>query len=81
MAAIAYWILQQTLIAREGEASVLRTAVGNDWKGKLSPLLYIVAIGSTFWVQWVAQAVYVLVALLWLVPDRRIEHVLQHKET
>ena len=80
MAAIAYWMLQQTLIAREGPASVLKTAVGNDWKGKLSPLLYVVAIVSTFWVQWVAQVVYVMVALLWLVPDRRIEHVLLSRE-
>src|SRR5678809_1561176 len=52
MAAIAYWILQQTLIASEGQTSVLRTAVGSDWKGKLSPLLYVVGIVSTFWVQW-----------------------------
>jgi len=81
MAAIAYWVLQQTIIANEGRASILRTAVGSDWKGKLSPLLYVVAIVSTFWVQWVAQAVYVFVALLWLVPDRRIEHALQHKQT
>ena len=81
MAAIAYWILQQTIIAREGQASVLKTAVGNDWKGKLSPLLYVAAIVSTFWVQWVAQVMYVIVALIWLVPDRRIEHVLQHNET
>jgi uncharacterized membrane protein len=81
MAAIAYWILEQTLIASEGSASVLKTAVGKDWKGKLSPLFYIVAIASTFWVQWVAQACYVLVALIWLVPDRRIEHVLQRRET
>jgi len=81
MAAIAYCMLQQTLIAREGQAPVLKTAVGNDWKGKLSPLIYVVAIVSTFWVQWMAQVLYVMVALLWLVPDRRIEHVLQHKET
>jgi uncharacterized membrane protein len=81
MAAIAYWLLQQTLIASEGRGSLLKTAVGSDWKGKLSPLLYVVAIVSTFWVQWVAQVIYVMVALLWLVPDRRIEHVLQHKET
>jgi len=81
MAAIAYWILEQALIASEGSASVLKTAVGKDWKGKLSPLFYIVAIASTFWVQWVAQAMYVLVALIWLIPDRRIEHVLQRRET
>jgi uncharacterized membrane protein len=81
MAAIAYWVLQQTIIAAEGPASVLKSAVGGDWKGKPSPLLYLIAIASTFWLQWIAQAIYVLVALLWLVPDRRIEHVLQQRET
>jgi uncharacterized membrane protein len=80
MAAIAYWVLQQSIIAAEGPTSVLRSAVGGDWKGKLSPLLYLIAIASTFWLQWVAQTIYVLVALLWLVPDRRIEHALQHRQ-
>jgi len=55
-------------IASEGNASVLKSAVGKDWKGKLSPLFYIAAIASTFWVQWMAQLLYVLVALLWLLP-------------
>jgi uncharacterized membrane protein len=77
MAAIAYWVLQQTIIAVEGPTSVLKTAVGGDWKGKLSPFVYVVAIASTFWVHWVAQALYVLVALVWLIPDRRIERALQ----
>jgi len=81
LAAIAYWILQQTIIATEGQSSVLKAAVGSDWKGKLSPLLYVAAIASTLWVKWVAQVIYVLVALFWLVPDRRIEHALQRKET
>ena len=81
MAAVAYLVLQQTIIAAEGPASVLKSAVGGDWKGKLSPLVYVVAIASTFWVQWLAQALYVLVALVWLVPDRRIEHALQQMET
>ena len=81
MAAIAYWILQQAIIASEGSASILRSAVGGDWKGKLSPVLYLLAVASTFWVQWLAQALYVLVALIWLIPDRRIEHALQGKET
>jgi uncharacterized membrane protein len=81
MAAVAYRVLQQTIIAAEGIASVLKSAVGGDWKGKLSPLLYVLAIASTFWVQWLAQALYVLAALVWLVPDRRIEHALQHTET
>ena len=72
-AAIAYWILQQTIIAAEGAESPLKAAVGTDWKGKLSPLIYLVGIASTFWWPWVAQALYVAVAALWLVPDRRIE--------
>src|SRR5678815_86885 len=76
MAAIAYWLLQQAIIAAEGEGSVLRTAVGSDWKGKLSPLFYVVAIVSTFWAPWIAEAIYVAVALIWLIPDRRIERVL-----
>lgn len=81
MAAIAYWVLQQTIIAAEGPTSVLKSAVGGDWKGKLSPLLYLIAIVSAFWLQWLAQAIYVLVALLWLVPDRRIEHAIEHRGT
>jgi uncharacterized membrane protein len=81
MAAIAYKILQQAIIATEGPGSVLASAVGADWKGKLSPVLYLVAIASTFWVRWFALALYVAVALLWLVPDRRIEHALQRKAT
>jgi uncharacterized membrane protein len=81
MAAVAYWVLQQTIIASEGPASVLKSAIGGDWKGKLSPLLYLAAIASAFWVQWLALALYVLAALLWLVPDRRIENALQHEKT
>ena len=81
MAAIAYWLLQQAIIAAEGPASVLKSAVGSDWKGKLSPFLYMAAIASTFWVKWLALVLYVAVALLWLVPDRRIEHALRPTET
>jgi TMEM175 potassium channel family protein len=79
MAAIAYWILQQTIIAAEGRDSFLRSALGSDWKGRLSPVAYLVAIASTFWVQWLAEALYVLVALTWLIPDRRIELALQRR--
>jgi uncharacterized membrane protein len=77
MAAIAYWMLQQIIIASQGPASVLKRAVGRDWKGKLSPLLYIAGIAAGLRWAWAAQAIYVFVALLWLVPDRRIEHALQ----
>ena len=81
MAAIAYWILQQRIIASQGEESVLRRATGNDWKGKLSPVLYVVAIALAFLSPWVSVAIYVFVALMWVVPDRRIERVLAGKET
>ena len=76
MAAIAYFILAHAILRREGRDSVLGRAFGSDWKGKISPILYIVAIGLTFVSQWLAQAVYVLVAIIWLVPDRRIERTL-----
>lgn len=81
MAAIAYWVLQQTIISTEGPTSVLRSAVGGDWKGKLSPIVYLLAIVSTFWVKWIAQALYVLIALIWLIPDRRIERAMQRNES
>ena len=80
MAAIAYWVLQQTIIAAQGPGSLLQQAVGRDWKGKLSPVLYIAAIIATFWSATLAQAIYAGVALLWLVPDRRIEHALSQRE-
>ena len=76
MAAIAYWILQHFIIASQGSDSVLKRAVGQDWKGRCSPLLYLLAIGvSTRWT-WASQAIYVCAALLWLIPDRRIERAL-----
>jgi uncharacterized membrane protein len=81
MAAIAYYVLQQRIIAADGPTSVLRRAVGSDWKGKASPFFYIAAIGASFLVHWVAQMLYVLVALIWLVPDRRIEKVLGSTES
>jgi len=76
MAAVAYWILLQTILQAEGPDSLLRTAVGSDWKGKLSPILYVVAIPLAFVHEAIAGALYVAVALLWLIPDRRIERVL-----
>jgi uncharacterized membrane protein len=73
LAAIAYFILQTAIIAEEGPDSRLRAAIGRDLKGKVSPLLYLAAIPLAFVSPWIALAVYVLVALIWLVPDRRIE--------
>jgi uncharacterized membrane protein len=76
MAAAAYRILQQVIIASQGSASLLQRAVGSDWKGKLSPLLYLIGIAAAFWSPRVSQALYIFVAALWLVPDRRIENLL-----
>ena len=80
MAAIAYWILQQRIIASQGDDSILKRAIGHDWKGKLSPLLYLSAIFLAFVSQWIAIAIYVLVALMWVVPDRRIERILTSEQ-
>lgn len=80
MAAIAYWILQQLIIRAQGKGSVLRAAVGGDWKGKLSPVLYLAGIVLAFQDHRISQALYVVVALIWLVPDRRIEHELADHE-
>jgi len=80
MAAIAYYVLELVIIRTQGSDSILRKAVGRDWKGKLSPFLYIVAIVMTLWLPVIANAIYVIVALIWLVPDRRIENVLRRNE-
>lgn len=80
MAAIAYWLLQRTIIAQQGRDSLLAVVVGNDFKGKISPVLYAIAIPSAFFQAWIAGALYVLVALLWLVPDRRIERAVIKQE-
>ena len=76
MAAMAYWWLQQLIIRAHGRDSLLARAVGGDWKGKLSPLLYASGIALSFVATPVALGIYVLVALMWLVPDKRIERVL-----
>ncbi len=77
MAAVAYLILQSCIIsAHGGKESLLAKAVEQDKKGKVSLLLYVVAIIAAFWNQWLADGLYVLVAIIWLVPDRRIERVL-----
>jgi len=79
MAAIAYRILQQVMIAAQGPDSLLKKAVGRDWKGKVSPIVYLIGTAAAFRSAPLAQALYLLVALFWLVPDRRIEHVLVRK--
>jgi uncharacterized membrane protein len=81
MAGIAYLILQRLIVASQGPASILKKAVGGDWKGKLSLVLYAVAIPLAFWERWISLSLYVSVALLWLIPDRRIENMLKKAET
>ncbi len=76
MAAIAYYVLQRAILARHGPASLLAAAVGRDLKGKLSPVSYLAAVGLAFVSTWIANAIYLGVAVLWLVPDRRIERAL-----
>ena len=75
-AAIAYWVLQGRIIALEGPGSTLARAVGRDVKGRLSPVLYALGVGMAFAVPWVSIGLYVAVALLWLVPDPRVERQL-----
>jgi uncharacterized membrane protein len=79
MAAIAYYVLQRTIIAEQGRDSLLAAAIGKDRKGKLSPVLYLAAIPLAFVSPWISSGLYVFVALLWLVPDRRIERVLARR--
>jgi uncharacterized membrane protein len=80
MAAIAYYVLERAIIAKEGRGSLLARAIGNDWKGKLSPVLYLSAIPLAFVSSWIASGLYVFVALLWLIPDPRIERELEKRE-
>ena len=79
MAGVAYWLLQSRIIALEGPNSTLARAVGRDLKGRSSPPLYCVGIAASFWNPWVAGGIYVAVALMWLVPDTRIERTLVEK--
>lgn len=76
MAGVAYYILQQRIIAMQGEGSVLKRAIGMDWKGKLSPVLYVLAVLLSFSMPALSLAIYIFVALMWVVPDRRIERIL-----
>jgi uncharacterized membrane protein len=80
MAAIAYYILQRAIIAKQGDDSILALAIGKDWKGKLSPLLYLAAIPLAFVSPLIASGLYVFAAFLWFIPDRRIERALEKRE-
>ena len=79
MAAIAYYVLERAIIAKQGRESLLALTIGKDRKGKLSPALYIAAILLAFVNSWIAGALYVFVALLWLIPDPRIEKALKKR--
>ncbi len=76
-AALAYYVLQKMIIAQQGRNSKLRAAIGRDLKGRISPLIYLAAIPLAFVNQWISDALYVSVALMWLIPDRRIESKLK----
>lgn len=80
MAAIAYFILQNRILAVQRKDSLLAKALGKDLKGKASPIIYSVAIISSFYNPWIAGTLYVLVALMWLIPDKRIEIIFKEKE-
>jgi uncharacterized membrane protein len=77
-AGAAYYILQTLIVREQGENSTIKTALGKDIKGKISPLIYIAAIILAFVNSYIADALYVLVALMWLIPDRRIELKINH---
>jgi uncharacterized membrane protein len=77
MPAIAYNLLQRTIVHQQGEHSVLASALGRDVKGKISPLLYAAAVALAFVDAWLSIAIYALVTVMWLIPDRRIEKVLR----
>jgi TMEM175 potassium channel family protein len=79
LAAIAYWNLQRTIIARQGRGSLLAAAVGRDVKSKLSLALYVIAIAATTVAPWIEWVIFVAVALTWLIPDRRIERTLAER--
>jgi uncharacterized membrane protein len=81
LAAIAYYILQTLIVAEAGGAqSRLAAAIGKDWKGKISPLLYLLGVVASFFAPKLAGGIYVFVALIWLIPDRRLERVIQGSE-
>jgi uncharacterized membrane protein len=79
MPAIAYFLLQKAITRKHGAASTLAKALGRDLKGKITPLIYLMAIPFAFLSPWIAIALYVLVALMWLVPDRRIERAIRER--
>jgi len=80
MAAISYFFLQYSFIGADGDRSLVKAAIGTDYKGKLSPVLYLIAIILAFYVPWISGLLYVSVATIWLIPDKRIEKVIAEKD-
>ena len=80
MSAVAYWILQNIIVASQGEDSLLKKAIARDFKGKASPILYTIGIALSFYSEWFSVGVYAFVAIMWLVPDKRIERTIAHTE-
>jgi uncharacterized membrane protein len=80
MAAIAYFILQKQIIKVQGKDAVLAKALGTDIKGKISPALYVIGIAFSWYLPWVSGVFYIIVALMWLIPDARIERILAASE-
>lgn len=79
MASVAFYVLQRAIIAQQGRDSLLAAAIGRDWKGKLSVVLYVASLPLAFVSPWIASGLYVFVAAIWFIPDRRIEHVLEKR--
>ena len=79
MPAVAYYLLQKAIIRKQGPNSVLAIALGSDIEGKISPILYVLGIVLAFVRPWLSIGIYVLVAVMWLIPDRRIEKVLHER--
>lgn len=81
MAGIAYWILQNVIVASQGPNSILKKAIGRDFKGLSSPPLYLLGIALSFYNEWLSGAVYIFVAMMWLIPDKRIERTIAHMDS
>jgi len=78
--AVAWYVLQLVVVCAQGKKSVMRQALGRDWKGKMSPVLYLIGIAAAFYSPAISYFLYALVAVWWIVPDRRIEQFLKHHQ-
>lgn len=81
MAGVAFYVLQSLIIKNQGSGSLLAKAVGKDLKGKISPVLYVIAIASCWINNYIPGIIYILVACIWLVPDKRIERIINEGTT